>query len=72
MQIERLLVSQKELKTLLGIPYSPAHLARLEKAGKFPRRLRLGACRIAYRYEEVCAWVHEKVTEAERNQPPKR
>ena len=68
MQIERLLVSQKELKTLLGIPYSPAHLARLEKAGKFPRRLRLGPCRIAYRYDEVCAWVKTKVAEAERNQ----
>lgn len=68
MQIERLLVSQKELKTLIGIPYSPAHLARLEKQQKFPKRIRLGACRIAYRYDEVCAWVNEKAAEARRNQ----
>ena len=66
MQITRLLVSKKELKTLLGIPYSPAHLARLEQAGKFPRRVKLGACRVAWRYEEVCDWVNEKIAEAER------
>ena len=66
MQIERLLVSQKELKTLLGIPYSPAHLARLEQAGKFPRRVKLGACRVAWRYDLVCKWVNEKIAEAER------
>lgn len=69
MQIKRLLVSQKELKTLLGIPWSPCHLARMEAAGKFPRRLKLGPCRIAYRYHEVCDWVNEKIAEAERNQP---
>lgn len=68
MQITRLLVSQKELKTLLGIPYSPAHLARLEQAGKFPRRVKLGACRVAWRHEEVCEWVNEKIAEAEREQ----
>lgn len=68
MQIERLLVSQKELKTLLGIPYSPAHLARLEKAGLFPRRLRLSPCRIAYLYVECCDWVKKKVAEAQREQ----
>ena len=39
MQIERLLVSKKELKTI-GIPYSPQHIARLEKAKQFPSGLR--------------------------------
>ena len=38
MQIERLLVSKKELKTI-GIPYSPQHIARLEKAKRFPQRI---------------------------------
>ena len=40
MQIERLLVSKKELKTI-GIPYSPQHIARLEKAKQFPSGSRL-------------------------------
>jgi hypothetical protein len=43
MQLNRLLVSKKELKTL-GIPYSFQHIARLERAGKFPHRIMLGQC----------------------------
>ena len=31
------LVDKKGLKTIYGIPYSHQHIARLEKAGKFPR-----------------------------------
>jgi hypothetical protein len=30
-----------DLKTLYGIPYSWAHLARLEETGEFPCRVRL-------------------------------
>ena len=60
MQIERLLVSKKELKTL-GIPYSPQHIARLEKAGQFPQRVKLGQCRVAWSYKEVCEWIDERI-----------
>jgi prophage regulatory protein len=60
MRIERLLVSKKELKAL-GIPYSPQHIARLEKAGEFPQRIVLGQCRVAWRYKEICAWIDERV-----------
>jgi prophage regulatory protein len=56
MQQIRKLVSKKELKTVHGIPYCPAHIARLEKAGEFPRRLQLGACRVAWFEDEVEAW----------------
>src|SRR5229473_694755 len=52
----RKLVSKKELKTVHGIPYSFAHIARLEKAGQFPKRIRLGACRVAWWEEEIEAW----------------
>jgi hypothetical protein len=38
----RKLVSKKELKTI-----SFAHIARLEKAGQFPKRLKLRASRVA-------------------------
>ena len=33
------LVSKKELKSVYGIPYSFAHIARLEAAGQFPPRV---------------------------------
>ena len=60
MQIDRLLVSKKELKAL-GIPYSPQHIARLEKAGRFPQRIQLGQCRVAWSYKEVCEWIDERI-----------
>ena len=60
MQLERQLVCKKDLKTL-GIPYSFQHIARLEAAGKFPKREQLGLCRVASRYEEVLDWIAERV-----------
>lgn len=68
MQLDRLLVSKKELKTL-GIPYSFAHIARLEKAGQFPRRVQLGQCRVAWSYDEVRQWIDERI--ARRDAGPK-
>jgi prophage regulatory protein len=56
MQQVRKLVSKKELKTVHGIPYSFAHIARLEKAGTFPKRIQLGACRVAWFEDEVEGW----------------
>ncbi len=59
------LVTKKELKIVFGVPYSFAHIARLEAAGQFPKRVRLGACRVAWLSEEVQAWIDERV--ASRN-----
>ena len=36
-----------------GVPYSKPHLWRLEKAGKFPRRVPIGAGRYAYVEHEI-------------------
>lgn len=60
MQQVRKLVSKKELRTLLGIPYSFAHIKRLEDAGKFPKRLQLGACRVAWFLDEVVEWIDSR------------
>jgi prophage regulatory protein len=60
MQIERLLVSKKELKAI-GIPYCPQHIARLEKAGLFPKRIILGQCRVVWYYGEILEWITERV-----------
>jgi prophage regulatory protein len=55
------LVSKKELKSVFGVPYSFAHIARLEASGQFPKRVRLGACRVAWVADEVQAWIDERV-----------
>jgi prophage regulatory protein len=55
------LVSKKELKSLFGIPYCFAHIARLEAADKFPKRIRLGRCRVAWLSEEVQNWIDERI-----------
>jgi prophage regulatory protein len=52
----RKLVSKKELKSVHGIPYSFAHIARLEKAGEFPKRIILGQCRVAWYEDEIEEW----------------
>src|SRR3984893_7624996 len=54
------LVSKKELRIVFGVPYSFAHIARLEAAGQFPKRIRLGACRVAWLAEEVQDWIDER------------
>jgi len=54
------LVSKKELRTVLGIPYSPQHIARLEAAGEFPRRIRLGQNRVAWLLVKVEEWIEER------------
>lgn len=53
----RRLVSKKELKSIYGVPYSPAHIARLEKARTFPIRVVLGLCRVAWYADEIEAWI---------------
>ena len=68
MQIERLLVSKKELKAF-GIPYSFQHIARLEKAKQFPRRIVLGQCRVAWCYTEICEWIAERVARRDTAAP---
>jgi prophage regulatory protein len=63
------LVSKKELKSVYGIPYSFAHIARLEAAGQFPTRVRLGACRVAWLCEEVQEWIEERVASRNTTSP---
>ena len=54
---ERLFTS-KQLHAL--VPYSRAHIARLEKTGSFPKRVRLGQNRVAWLVSEVQAWIAER------------
>jgi prophage regulatory protein len=46
---------------LRRVPYSEAHIWRLERAGKFPRRARIGANRVAWVEAEVDDWLSSKI-----------
>jgi predicted DNA-binding transcriptional regulator AlpA len=62
MTMERLLVSRKQLREL-GVCLSFAHIDRLEKRGRFPRRIKLGShreSRVVWRYKEVLDWIEER------------
>lgn len=59
------LLSKKDVRA--KVLYSPAHIARLEAAGQFPKRVRLGAGRVGWVDEEVDDWLRERI--AERDAP---
>ena len=58
-------VSKKELRTVCGIPYSPQHIARLEAAGQFPKRIRLGQNRVVWLLSEVDEWLSVRIAKRE-------
>lgn len=50
-----------DLKTLLSkVPFSRAHIYRLEAKGAFPRRIRIGDARVAWIESEVENWIQQK------------
>jgi prophage regulatory protein len=50
--MSQVLIPYRDLKSK-GIPYSKPHIWRLEKAGKFPRRVPIGESRYAYVESEI-------------------
>ena len=53
------ILSKRQLKEL--VLYSPQHIARLEKAGKFPKRIQLGSNRVGWLESEIHEWLEEKL-----------
>jgi len=53
------ILSKRDLKEL--VLYSPQHVARLEKAGKFPKRVQLGPNRVGWVESEVLNWLTERL-----------
>ena len=45
------------------IPYSQNHLRRLEASGDFPKRVRVGANRIAWLRDEIDDWLKSRIAE---------
>ena len=60
-------LSKKEVKALTL--YSDAHRARLEDAGQFPKRVRLGTgryARVGYVESEVFEWMQQKISKRDK------
>jgi prophage regulatory protein len=62
------ILSKKQLKDY--VVYSMQHIARLEAAGKFPKRIKLGVNRVGWIEQEVLAWLEERI--ANRETPSER
>ena len=57
------ILSKKALKAI--VLYSPQHIARLEKAGLFPKRVQLGPNRVGWVEQEVFEWLEERLKNRE-------
>ena len=53
------LVRSNELTDI--VPYSQNHVRRLEAAGLFPKRIQIGANRVAWNRAEIEAWVNARM-----------
>lgn len=55
-----IMMKRAELVRLVGLGYSTIY--RMEKAGMFPARKQLSAGRVAWRRDEVEAWIDSRVS----------
>lgn len=58
------IIGSAELRQL--VPFSDSYFWRLEKAGLFPRRIKVGNHRIGWALEEVVAWIEARKSERGR------
>jgi prophage regulatory protein len=73
--MSHVLITYRDLKAK-GIPYSKPHIWRLERAGKFPKRVPIGPARYAYLEAEiddhVAALITARDADAETPKPAPR
>lgn len=53
------LLSKRQVKE--RVLYSFAHIDRLERAGKFPKRVQLGQHRVGWVEDEIDAWLMARI-----------
>ena len=58
----------RQRQVIERVGYSPMHLWRLEKAGRFPRRIKLGPNSVGWVSTEIDAWIEARI--AERDAKP--
>ena len=64
------ILSKKQLREL--VLYSPQHIARLEKAGGFPKRIQLGPNRVGWIESEVYDWLKQRIANRDKPTDPSR
>lgn len=57
------ILSKRAVREL--VLYTPQHIARLEKAGQFPKRVQLGPSRVGWVESEVLDWLNERINRRE-------
>lgn len=57
------ILSKRQVKEM--VLYSPQHIARLEKAGQFPKRVHIGPNRVGWVEAEVLDWLQERLDSRE-------
>ena len=57
------IITKRELRQI--VPYTPQHILRLEKQGKFPKRIRLGERRVGWLLSDVERWIALRVAVSE-------
>ena len=45
------------------VPYSDVHIWRKEKAGTFPKRIKLGPNRVGWSLQEILDWIEDRKAE---------
>ena len=58
------LITKKQLRAM--VPYTPQHILRLEKMGRFPKRNRVGENRVAWLLPEIERWLAERISAREQ------
>lgn len=53
-------LTMRQLREL--VPYTPQHIYRLEAAGKFPKRVKIGANRVGWRHVDIHRWLGDRPT----------
>ena len=61
-------LSKKQVRE--KVLYSPQHIARLEKLGQFPKRIRLGRSRVGWIEDEVDDWLNQRIAERDNHTTP--
>lgn len=62
------LLTKRQVREL--VLYSPQHVARLEQAGLFPKRVRLGQARVGWVEQEVLDWLQKRLDAREKPTSP--
>ena len=53
------IITKRELRTM--VPYTPQHILKLEKLGRFPKRIRVGERRVGWLLSDVEAWISSRI-----------